>query len=138
MIQFPMILHSPAAAAGTASPIDFSRWPIRDLNSRVIFEDPKLCSQFLRDNTDISLLKNVRPEDIEDVTKKYQPFLGTSFESDTVNKIQTHDHDNPELYIISLIEHKSRVDYNVSMQLLHYMSCIWKEYAKEKEQERKK
>ncbi len=35
------------------------------------------------------------------------------------------------VYLISLVEHKSRVDYNVSMQLLRYMVCIWNEYGKE-------
>ena len=34
-------------------------------------------------------------------------------------------------YIISLIEHKSQVDYNVVMQLLRYMVCIWTDYEKE-------
>ena len=34
------------------------------------------------------------------------------------------------LYIISLIEHKSNVDYNVAMQLLKYMALIWDTYGK--------
>ncbi len=36
-----------------------------------------------------------------------------------------------EVYLISLIEHKSKVDYNVSVQLLKYMVCIWAEYEKQ-------
>lgn len=40
------------------------------------------------------------------------------------------------LYLISLIDHKSQVDYNVSIQLLRYMVCIWNEYGKEMEGER--
>ena len=32
--------------------------------------------------------------------------------------------------MISLIDHKSDVDYNVAMQLLKYMACIWAEYEK--------
>ena len=34
------------------------------------------------------------------------------------------------LYMVSLIEHKSDVDYNVCMQLLRYTVCIWDDYAK--------
>ncbi|MBR1914418.1 MAG: Rpn family recombination-promoting nuclease/putative transposase, partial [Lachnospiraceae bacterium] len=35
--------------------------------------------------------------------------------------------------MIALIEHKSTVDYNVSMQLLRYMVYIWEDYEKEQE-----
>ncbi len=60
---------------------------VRDVNSRAIFKDPVLCAQFLRDYTDIPLLQDVQPEDIEDVTEKYHAYLGITFESDTVKKI---------------------------------------------------
>lgn len=43
----------------------------RDSSGKIIFEDPVLCSQFLRGYTDISVLKDVKPEDIEDVTERY-------------------------------------------------------------------
>ena len=36
-----------------------------------------------------------------------------------------------EFYLISLIEHKSKVDYNISVQLLKYMVCIWAEYERQ-------
>lgn len=113
---------------------------VRDLNSRTVFGNSVLCAQFLRDYVDIEQLKNVQPEDIEDVSQKYQAYLGVSFETDSVKKIRIRntetDTDVP-LYLISLIEHKSQVDYNVSMQLLRYMVCIWNEYGKEMEQEMK-
>lgn len=35
--------------------------------------------------------------------------------------------------MIALIEHKSTVDYNVTMQLLRYMVYIWEDYEKEQE-----
>ena len=38
------------------------------------------------------------------------------------------------LYIISLVEHKTQVEYNVIMQLLRYMVHIWEDYEKEMEQ----
>ena len=109
---------------------------IRDLNNRTVFREPVLCAQFLRDYIDIDLLKNVQPEDIEDVSEKYQAYLGISFETDTVKKIRLRDMENGEsipLYLISLVEHKSSVDYDVAMQLFRYMACIWHEYAREKE-----
>ena len=98
---------------------------VRDVNSKKIFQDPLLCSQFLRDNLDIPILKNVQPEDIEDVSTNYKSFLGTEFEADTVKRVslkssqvsRIKDSDLLEcdaLYVISLIEHKSDVDYNVT------------------------
>ena len=38
-----------------------------------------------------------------------------------------------ELFLVALIEHKSSVDYNVVMQMFHYMSYIWEEYEKDME-----
>ncbi len=68
---------------------------------------------------------------------RYQTYLGVEFQSDTVKKIRMRDDDRREreepLYLISLIEHKSNVDYNVAMQILKYMVCIWDVYGKEQE-----
>ncbi|MBQ8639939.1 MAG: Rpn family recombination-promoting nuclease/putative transposase [Lachnospiraceae bacterium] len=38
--------------------------------------------------------------------------------------------------MIPLIEHKSNVDYDVSMQLLRYMSIIWYEYKRERNEKK--
>ncbi len=114
----------------------------RDINSKRIFSNPILYAQFLRDNFDIPILKNVQPEDIEDVSDRYQTYLGIEFESDTVKKIRLRDREGnlrgESLYLISLLDHKSYVDYNVSMQLLRYMVCIWDDYGKEEEQKKAK
>ena len=109
-----------------------SKGQIRDLNSRTVFKEPILCAQFLRDYTGIPLLKDVQPDDIEDVSEKYQAYLGISFETDTVTKVRIRGQaEGTPLFLVSLFEHKSQVDYNVTMQLLRYMICIWTEYAKE-------
>ena len=60
---------------------------VRDVNSREIFQNNLLASQFLKKCTDIPIFSNIEPEDVEDVTKKYQSFLGIEFETDTVKKI---------------------------------------------------
>ena len=83
--------------------------------------DNILCSQFLRDYADIEILKNIQTEDIEDVSERYVPLYSTERDSDTVKKIniskyvQLKKDVNPlnlPLYIVSLIEHKSKVEYN--------------------------
>ncbi len=103
-------------------------------NNRTIFRDATLTSQFLREYSGISLFANVKPEDIEDVTAIYHAYLGIEFESDTVKKVRVEIQGEPrEVYVIPLIEHKSYVDYDVSMQLLRYMVVIWHDYAKQQE-----
>lgn len=113
---------------------------LRDSSSKLIFGDNILCSQFLRDYADMEILKNIQPEDIEDVSERYVPLYSTERESDTVKKVNIakylDEHDDektPELplYIVSLIEHKTKVEYNVSMQILRYMVHIWEDYEKE-------
>lgn len=104
----------------------------RDLNSKTIFHDPLLCCQFLKDNLNMELLKNIEPEDIEDITERFRTYMGTEFDADTVKKIRIRMNETEvPMYVISLIEHKSRVDYNVAMQILRYMVCIWNDYEKE-------
>ena len=103
----------------------------RNVNSREIFKNDMLTSQFLRNYTNIPLLSNVMPEDIEDVSQKYQTFLGVKFEADTIKKVYLRKTDGTiegEVYVLSLIEHKSDLDYDVAMQLLRYMCVIWQEY----------
>lgn len=110
---------------------------VQDINNRIVFRDHTLCAQFLRGYTGIDVLRNILPEDIEDVTEKYQAYLGISFETDTVKCIHIKEFDrNMPMYLISLIEHKSEVDYNVSMQMLRYMICIWDDYARKMKKNR--
>lgn len=106
-----------------------------DSGSKLIFGNAELCSQFLRNYMDMPILKNVRAEDIEDVTNRYIPMFTEERYSDTVKRVKISEKDT--LYFISLIEHKTKVDYNVSMQLLRYMVYIWEDYEKEMEKQHK-
>lgn len=107
----------------------------RDSSSKLIFGNAELCCQFLRNYIDIPLLKNVRAEDIEDVTERYVPMFTEERNSDTVKRIKLAG--NNTLFFVSLIEHKTKVDYNVSMQMLRYMVYIWEDYEKEMERQKK-
>ena len=102
-----------------------------DSNSKIIFDNNILCSQFLRDYIDLPCLKNVRPEDIEDVSEQYVPLFAEERNADRVKKVHIKN-ENP-FFLVSLIEHKSFLDYNVSMQIFRYMVYIWEAYAKEAE-----
>lgn len=113
----------------------------RDSSSKIIFEDNILSSQFLRDYADMEILRKIQPEDIEDVSERYVPLYSTERNSDTVKRVDISKYLPPQdvhplklpLYIISLVEHKTQVEYNVVMQLLRYMFHIWEDYEKEME-----
>ena len=106
-----------------------------DSSSKLIFGNAELCSQFLRNYMDIPLFKNIRAEDIEDVTKRYVPMFTEERNSDTVKRVKISE--NNSFYFVSLIEHKTKVDYNVSMQLLRYMVYIWEDFEREMERKKK-
>ncbi len=112
----------------------------RDSSSKLIFGDNILCSQFLRNYADMEILRRIQPEDIEDVSERYVPLYSTERESDTVKRVNIgrympscEDENSLELplYIVSLVEHKTKVEYNVAMQILRYMIYIWEDYEKE-------
>lgn len=105
----------------------------KDNGSKLIFGDHILCAQFIRDYLEIPMLKSVQPEDIEDVSERFVPLFTSDREADTVKRIRLKDENGEKtIFLISLIEHKTEVDYNVVMQLLRYMCYIWEDYEKEK------
>lgn len=103
-----------------------------DSSGKAIFEDPILCAQFLRDYVDVGVpvLKDVQPEDIEDVTERFIHMFTEERESDVIKRVHL---ENNSFYLISLIEHKSDVDYNTIMQAFRYITFIWEDYEKEME-----
>lgn len=105
---------------------------VRDSSSKVIFDNHTLCSQFLRDYVDLPYLKDVRPEDIEDVSQQYVTMFAEERNSDRVKRVHIHGGSTP-FFLVSLIEHKTTPDYNVCMQVLRYMVYIWAAYEKEAE-----
>lgn len=103
-----------------------------DVNAKRIFGNHTLCAQFLRDYAGLPMLSDVQPEDIEDVTQRYHLFREVEFQTDTVKKVRLRKRgkelevpEASDIYILSLIEHKSSVDYDITMQILKYMICIW-------------
>ena len=110
-----------------------SKAPTNDIKSKTIFKNPVLCCQFLRNYVNHPTMKNIQPEDIEDYTDRFTSYFGVEFEADTVKKIHilNGNGEKSEIFLISLIEHKTEVDYNVIVQLLKYMTCIWAEYEKQ-------
>ena len=105
---------------------------VRDSGGTIIFGDNTLCSQFLRDYIPLPYLKDVQPEDIEDVSDRFVPLFAEERNADRVKKVNIRG--EKPFFLVSLIEHKTHVDYNVCMQIFRYMVYIWDAYEKEEEQ----
>ncbi len=106
---------------------------IRDSSSKIIFDDSILCAQFMNDYVDGLEDITVYPENIEDVSERYVPLIAEERNSDCVKRIKIPN--KTPFYFISLIEHKTEVDYNVGMQIFRYIYQIWEDYEKEMESE---
>lgn len=102
----------------------------RDNGAKLIFSDPILCAEFLRGYVDIDLLKEVQPEDIEDISERFLPMWQEGRDSDSVKKIHLKDQ---SLFLIAIIEHQSKIDYDMSFRLLRYIVMVLTDYANEQE-----
>ncbi len=108
---------------------------VRDSSSKIIFDDSVLCAQFMKDYVDILKDVEIEPEQIEDVSNRYVPLIAEERNCDTVKKVSIPN--KLPFYFISLIEHKTQVDYNVGMQMFRYIYQIWEDYEKEMETKHK-
>ena len=106
-----------------------------DNGAKLIFKDPVLCAEFLRGYTDIPLLKDVQPEDIEDVSERFLPMFQEGRDSDAVKKVRLKGlkRDGMEMYLIAIVEHQSKIDYSISFRLLRYVVMVLTDYESELE-----
>lgn len=102
----------------------------KDNGAKLIFDDPILCAEFLRGYTNISLLQNVQPEDIEDISERFLPMWQEGRDSDSVKKI--HLKEIP-LFLITIVEHQSKVYYDMAFKILRYMVMVLTDYEREQE-----
>ncbi|MDR0875856.1 MAG: Rpn family recombination-promoting nuclease/putative transposase [Clostridiales Family XIII bacterium] len=106
-----------------------------DNSFKVIFGEPVLFVQFIRDFIDIDLLKGIEASDIEDVTERFLPLFEEGKDSDTVKKINIQG-DLP-LFVIAILEAESHVNFRASFKMLQYITLVLDNYEKESEKVRK-
>lgn len=103
----------------------------KDNGAKLIFDDPILCAEFLRGYVNIDLLKDVQPEDIEDISERFLPMWQEGRDSDSVKKIHLKE---TSLFLIAIVEHQSKVSYDMSFKLLRYIVMVLTDYESEQEQ----
>jgi len=101
-----------------------------------IFGEPQIFTEFLNDFIPIDILKGLNPQDIKDITPRHLPLFLDNKDSDTVKQINLGDDADP-LYVISIVEHESSVNYTSAYKMLVYTMLVWDTYIKENDKLRK-
>jgi len=92
-----------------------------DNSFKLIFGDHRLFSDFLRDFIHIDVLKNVQPEDIEDISERFIPLFQGSRDLDTVKRIKLK---STPLFVICILEHQSEINFRSSFKMLQYICLV--------------
>ena len=96
---------------------------------KLIFHEPELFVEFLRNFIPIDVLKNVSPADIEDITERFLPLFDENKDSDTVKRIKLENQNF--LFVIAILEHESSVNFRASFEMLQYITLVLADYEKE-------
>jgi hypothetical protein len=101
---------------------------IKDNIFKTVFDEPRLFVEFLKNFVPIDILKDITPDDIEDITPRHLPLFSENKDSDTVKRINFKG-DN--LFVISILEHESEINYKSSFKMLVYIAYVLEKYVKE-------
>ncbi|MFP3042382.1 Rpn family recombination-promoting nuclease/putative transposase [Treponema primitia] len=107
----------------------------RDNSVKLILGNHELFVEFLRDFIPIDLLKDIHPDDIEDLTERFLPLFQDGQDSDTVKRINLKG--KAPLFVIAIVEHESKVNFRSSFKMLQYICLVLDNYEKEVNQETK-
>ena len=101
----------------------------KDNGLKLILHEPELFVEFLRDFIPVDMLKNIKPEDVEDISERFLPLFMDGKDSDTVKRVNLKG--NAPLFVIAIVEHESQVNYRASFKMLQYITLVLHEYEKE-------
>ena len=102
----------------------------------MILNEPELLVEFLQSFIRLDILKDVKPEDIEDVPERFISFIAEQKDGDTVKRINLKD--RSPLFVIAIVEHESKVNFRASYKMLLYIALILEAYEKEVNKENEK
>ncbi|MDR3201083.1 MAG: Rpn family recombination-promoting nuclease/putative transposase, partial [Spirochaetales bacterium] len=100
----------------------------KDNSFKIILGNHELFVEFLRDFIPISILKDVKAEDIEDMSERFLPLFQEGRDSDTVKRINLQ---GTPLFVIAIAEHESEVNYRASFKMLQYICLVLDQYEKD-------
>ena len=100
-----------------------------DISVKSILGEPELLVEFLQNFINVEILKDISPDDITDETERFMSILAEQKDGDTIKRINIKG-DKP-LFVITLIEHESTVNFRAPFKLLYYISMILNIYETE-------
>ncbi|MDR3335960.1 MAG: Rpn family recombination-promoting nuclease/putative transposase, partial [Treponema sp.] len=107
----------------------------KDNSFKQILGNNQLFVEFLKDfiprtSSGMSdILKDISPEDIEDLKERFIPLFEEARDSDTVKRVSLKNH--PPLFVIAIVEHESAVNFRSSFKMLQYITLVLDFYEKE-------
>jgi len=101
----------------------------KDNSIKLVLAEPQLFAEFLRDFVPIDVLKNVAPEDIEDISERLLSLVSEQKDGDTIKRIKLKG--DKSLFVIAIVEHESRVNFRAPFKMLLYIALILDQYEKD-------
>ena len=88
----------------------------------MILDKPEMVVEFFNNFVSIDILKNINPADIEDVSERFLSMDSNQRDGDTVKRINLKEHG--VLFVITIIEHESTVNFRTPFKMLLYITKI--------------
>ena len=105
-----------------------------DNSFKLIFDNHRLFADFLRDFVHVDILKDVKPEDIEDMKERFVPLFQEQRDADTVKRVSLKG--GTPFFVITILEHQSQVNFRTCFKMLLYISLVLAEWEKETERQK--
>jgi hypothetical protein len=102
----------------------------RDSSFKAIFGEQELFAELLRDFSGLEIFKDIKAEDIEDISERFTPLDQEGRDSDTVKRIKLKN-GAPPLFVIAIAEHQSEVCYDAAFRMFRYTALVLDAYEKD-------
>lgn len=96
---------------------------------KIILDEPELFAEFLRNFIPIDILKNVSPSNIEDISERLISLVSEQKDGDTIKRVSLDDGNS--LFVITIVEHESKVNFRSTFKMLLYIALILNDYETE-------
>ncbi|MCL1882340.1 MAG: Rpn family recombination-promoting nuclease/putative transposase [Defluviitaleaceae bacterium] len=101
----------------------------KDNSVKAILSEHELFAEFLKSFLPLEILSDVSSSDIEDVTERLISLISEQKDGDTIKRVNLKG--NTPLFVITIVEHESKVNFRAPFKMLLYIALILDAYEKE-------
>jgi hypothetical protein len=102
---------------------------VKDNSLKSVLAQHEIFIEFLRDFIKIDIFDTVEADDIEDLTERFLPLFDDNKDADTVKRVNIKG--EQPLFVLTLVEAESEVNYRTTFKMLQYIVYILADYEKE-------